>query len=231
MITTLSFDLDDTLWDPRPALVAADKAQWVALAQRYPDLAERFTRDKIFVCRKQILTDAPSIVGDVTALRIEVMYRLLLSLDIAPAEADESARMAFEAFMEKRNDVILFPETIPMLESVSKSYNIVAITNGNADVFKTGIGAYFDLSIRADEAGVAKPDRGIFDLTWEKVGCQSSDVIHIGDSLENDVLGAINAGVTPVWYNPDKEQNTLGVNEVSALSELSSMVQQLSDRH
>ena len=231
MITTLSFDLDDTLWDPRPALVAADKAQWLALAQRYPDLAEHFTRDQIFVCRKQIVADAPSIVGDVTALRIEVMYRLLLSLDIAPAEADESARMAFEAFMEKRNDVILFPETIPMLESVSKSYTIVAITNGNADVFKTGIGSYFDLSIRADEAGVAKPDRGIFDLTWEKVGCQSSDVIHIGDSLENDVLGAINAGVTPVWYNPDKEQNTLGVNEVSALSELSSMVQQLSDRH
>jgi HAD superfamily hydrolase (TIGR01549 family) len=231
MITTLSFDLDDTLWDPRPALIAADKAQWLALAQRYPDLAERFTRDQIFVCRKQILANAPSIVGDVTALRIEVMYRLLLSLDIAPAEADESARIAFEAFMAKRNDVILFPETIPMLESVSKSYTIVAITNGNADVFKTGIGSYFDLSIRADEAGVAKPDRGIFDLTWEKVGCQSSDVIHIGDSLENDILGAINAGVTPVWYNPDKEQNTLGVNEVSALSELSSMIQQLSDRH
>jgi HAD superfamily hydrolase (TIGR01549 family) len=231
MITTLSFDLDDTLWDPRPALIAADKAQWLALAQRYPDLAERFTRDQIFVCRKQILANAPSIVGDVTALRIEVMYRLLLSLDIAPAEADESARMAFEAFMAKRNDVILFPETIPMLESVSKSYTIVAITNGNADVFKTGIGSYFDLSIRADEAGVAKPDRGIFDLTWEKVGCRSSDVIHIGDSLENDVLGAINAGVTPVWYNPDKEQNTLRVNEVSALSELSSMIQQLSDRH
>ena len=231
MITTLSFDLDDTLWDPRPALVAADKAQWLALAHRYPDLAEDFTRDQIFVCRKQILANAPSIVGDVTALRIEVMYRLLLSLDIAPAEADESARMAFEAFMEKRNDVILFPETIPMLESVSKSYNIVAITNGNADVFKTGIGAYFDLSIRADEAGVAKPDRGIFDLTWEKVGCQSSDVIHIGDSLENDVQGAINAGVEPIWFNPDKEQNTLGVNEVGALSELPSMIQQLSDKH
>ena len=44
MITTLSFDLDDTLWDPRPALIAADKAQWFALAQRYPDLAERLTR-------------------------------------------------------------------------------------------------------------------------------------------------------------------------------------------
>ena len=231
MITTLSFDLDDTLWDPRPALIAADKAQWLALAQRYPDVAERFTRDQIFVCRKQILADAPSIVGDVTALRIEVMYRVLLSLDIAPAEADESARMAFEAFMAKRNDVILFPEAISMLKKVSESYTVVAITNGNADVFKTGIGPYFDLSTRADEVGIAKPDRGIFDLTWEKLGCQSSDVIHIGDSLENDVQGAINAGVTPIWYNPNMEQNTLGVKEVRALSELPSMIEQLSNRH
>jgi putative hydrolase of the HAD superfamily len=170
-------------------------------------------------------------VGDVTALRIEVMYRLLLSLDIAPAEADEAARRAFEAFMAMRNDVILFPETIPMFESVSESYTVVAITNGNADVFKTEIGRYFNLSIRADEAGIAKPDRGIFDLTWEKLGCQSSEVIHIGDSLENDVQGAINAGVTPIWYNPDKEENTLGVIEVRALSELPSVIQQLSDRH
>ena len=230
MITTLSFDLDDTLWDPRPALVAADKAQWLALAQRYPDLAEHFNRDQIFVCRKHILTDSPSLVGDVTALRIEVMYRLLRSLDISPAEAEESARMAFEAFMAKRNDVILFPETIPMLEMVSEAYTVVAITNGNADVFKTGIAPYFDLSIRADEAGIAKPDKGIFDLTWEKIGCQSSDVIHIGDSVESDVQGAINAGVTPIWYNPDKEQNTLGVNEVRALSELPSMIQRLRDR-
>ena len=231
MITTLSFDLDDTLWDPRPALIAADKAQWLALAQRYPDLTEHFTRDQMFVCRKQILNDAPSIVGDVTALRIEVMYRLLLSFDIAPAEADESARMAFDAFMAKRNDVVLFPEAILMLEKVSESYTVVAITNGNADVFKTGIGPYFNLSIRADEAGIAKPDRGIFDLTWEKLGCQSSNVIHTGDSLENDVQGAINAGVEPIWFNPDKEQNTLGVNEVGALSELPSMIQQLSNRH
>lgn len=229
MITTLSFDLDDTLWDPRSALIAADKAQWLALAERYPDLEEQFTRDQIFVCRKQILSNTPSILGDVTALRIEVMHQLLISLNIAPGEANASAREAFKAFMAKRNAVILYPQAIPMLEIVSDSHTIVAITNGNADVFKTGIGRYFDLSIRADEVGIAKPHRGIFDLTWKKVGCQSSEVIHIGDSIENDIKGAINAGVTPIWYNPDEQQNTLGVNEVRALSELPAMIQQLSD--
>ena len=109
MITTHSFDLDDTLWDPRPALIAADKAQWLALGERYPHLEDQFTHDHIFGCRKQVISYAPAIVGDVTALRIEVMYRLLLSLDIASAEANESAREAFKAFMARRNDVILFP--------------------------------------------------------------------------------------------------------------------------
>lgn len=231
MITTLSFDLDDTLWDPRPALIAADKAQWLALAERYPHLEDQFTHDHIFGCRKQVIAHAPAIVGDVTALRIEVMYRLLLSLDIASAEANESAREAFKAFMARRNDVILFPQTLAMLETVSHSHTIVAITNGNADVFKTEIGRYFDLSIRADEAGIAKPDRGIFDLAWQKLGCEPHEVVHIGDSIENDVQGAINAGVIPIWYNPDGAENTLGVNEIRALSELPSLVQQLSDSH
>ncbi len=231
MITTLSFDLDDTLWDPRPALIAADKAQWLALGERYPHLEDQFTHDHIFGCRKQVISHAPAIVGDVTALRIEVMYRLLLSLDIASAEANESAREAFKAFMARRNDVILFPQTLAMLETVSHSHTIVAITNGNADVFKTEIGRYFDLSIRADEVGIAKPNRGIFDLAWQKLGCEPHEVVHIGDSIENDVQGAINAGVIPIWYNPDGAENTLGVNEIRALSELPSLVQQLSDSH
>jgi putative hydrolase of the HAD superfamily len=133
--------------------------------------------------------------------------------------------------MARRNDVILFPQTLAMLETVSHSHTIVAITNGNADVFKTEIGRYFDLSIRADEAGIAKPDRGIFDLAWQKLGCEPHEVVHIGDSIENDVQGAINAGVIPIWYNPDGAENTLGVNEIRALSELPSLVQQLSDSH
>lgn len=229
MITTLSFDLDDTLWNPRPALIAADKAQWSALATRYPNLKESFTQDQIFSCRKKILSDAPTIIGDVTALRIEVMYRLLLTLGISSTEADESARDAFKAFMAKRNDVVVFPQSIAMLEEVYDSYSIVAITNGNADVFQTDIGRYFDLSIRADEVGIAKPDRRIFDLAWRKLDCKPEEVIHIGDSLENDVQGAINAEVTPIWYNPDGELNVLKVMEARGLAELPSMIGQLSD--
>ena len=79
-ITTLSFDLDDTVWDPRPALLAADKAQWEHLTGRFPHLSEHFTKDRVMGCRKRVIDKSPMIVGDVTALRLEVMEQLLLSL-------------------------------------------------------------------------------------------------------------------------------------------------------
>ena len=224
MITTVSFDLDDTLWNPRPALIAADKAQWHALSEIHPQLTEHFSQDRIFRCRKKVLEHAPSIIGDVTALRLEVMIQLLTALGINAEQAASSTATAFAAFMARRNDVVLFSDAIEVLKQLCETYRLVAITNGNANVFKTELGVFFELAIRADEVGIAKPDRGIFDLTWERLGCSATEVIHVGDSVESDVQGALNAGVTPVWYNPNGEPNRLDVNEISSLTELPALL-------
>jgi len=224
MITTVSFDLDDTLWNPRPALIAADKAQWHALSEIHPQLTEHFSQDRIFRCRKKVLERAPSIIGDVTALRLEVMIQLLTALGIDAEQAASSAATAFTAFMARRNDVVLFSDAIEVLKQLCETYRLVAITNGNANVFKTELGVFFELAIRADEVGIAKPDRGIFDLTWERLACAATEVVHVGDSIESDVQGALNAGVTPVWYNPNGEPNRLDVNEISNLTELPALL-------
>ena len=229
MITTVSFDLDDTLWNPRPALIAADKAQWQALSEIHPQLTEHFSQDRIFRCRKKVLEHAPSIIGDVTALRLEVMIQLLTALGIDAEQAASSAATAFTAFMARRNDVVLFSDAIEVLKQLCETYRLVAITNGNANVFKTELGVFFELAIRADEVGIAKPDRGIFDLTWERLGCAATEVIHVGDSVESDVQGALNAGVTPVWYNPNSEPNLLDVNEISSLTELPALLKNIRD--
>ena len=224
MITTASFDLDDTLWNPRPALIAADKAQCHARSEIHPQLTEHFCQDRIFRCRKKVLEHAPSIIGDVTALRLEVMIQLLTALGIDTEQAASSAATAFTAFMARRNDVVLFSDAIEVLKQLCGTYRLVAITNGNANVFKTELGVFFELAIRADEVGIAKPDRGIFDLTWERLGCAATEVVHVGDSVENDVQGALNAGVTPVWYNPNGAPNRLDVNEISSLTELPALL-------
>ena len=226
-ITTLSFDLDDTVWDPRPALLAADKAQWDHLTGRFPHLSGHFTKDRVMGCRKRVIDKSPMIVGDVTALRLEVMEQLLLSLDVPADTAVSAAQDAFAAFMAHRNDVVLFPDAIDVLSHLAERFTLIAITNGNADVHKTALGPLFKLAFRADEVGSAKPEAKIFEVAMSAVACASNEMIHIGDSIETDVKGAINAGVTPIWFNADRDDNSLGIREVRSLTDLPAAIDSL----
>lgn len=226
-ITTLSFDLDDTVWDPRPALLAADKAQWEHLTGRFPHLSEHFTKDRVMGCRKRVIDKSPMIVGDVTALRLEVMEQLLLSLEVPADTAVSAAQDAFAAFMAHRNEVVLFPDAIDVLSHLAERFTLIAITNGNADVHKTALGPLFKLAFRADEVGSAKPDAKIFEVAMSTVACASNEMIHIGDSIETDVKGAINAGVTPIWFNADEDDNSLGIREVRSLTDLPAAIDSL----
>ena len=226
-ITTLSFDLDDTVWDPRPALLAADKAQWEHLTGRFPHLSEHFTKDRVMGCRKCVIDKSPMIVGDVTALRLEVMEQLLLSLEVPADTAVSAAKDAFAAFMAHRNEVVLFPDAIDVLSHLAERFTLIAITNGNADVHKTALGPLFKLAFRADEVGSAKPDAKIFEVAMSAVACASNEMIHIGDSIETDVKGAINAGVTPIWFNADEDDNSLGIREVRSLTDLPAAIDPL----
>lgn len=47
-----------------------------------------------------------------------------------------------------------------------------------------------------------KPDRRIFELALNALGVDPSQCMHLGDSLELDVLGAQAVGITPVHVDP-----------------------------
>jgi putative hydrolase of the HAD superfamily len=55
-----------------------------------------------------------------------------------------------------------------------------------------------DAVVASAVAGAAKPDPRLFEAALEAVGCRSSEAIHVGDSLENDVAGATAAGIAPL---------------------------------
>ncbi len=52
-------------------------------------------------------------------------------------------------------------------------------------------------------AGAAKPDARLFEAALELAGCGPAEAIHVGDSIENDVAGAIVAGIAPVLVARD----------------------------
>jgi putative hydrolase of the HAD superfamily len=63
---------------------------------------------------------------------------------------------------------------------------------------KEGIADYFDVLIFSDETKIRKPDPEIFRLMAQKLRARPSEIVHIGDNLKSDILGAKNAGFKAV---------------------------------
>ena len=219
MITTLFFDLDDTVWDPRPALIAADRAQWQSIKDQHPDIAANIDRELINTVQETVIHKTPSLIENVSDLRLSVMRELLRHKGLSDEQADQSANTAFACFMAKRNDVELFDDAHDILSALSERYQLAAITNGNADVHKTSLGRYFSFALRADLVGMAKPDAAIFNLALQQAQTTAERCVHIGDSIENDVKGAINAGIRAIWFDPEGRHYN-GATTITALSEL-----------
>ena len=53
----------------------------------------------------------------------------------------------------------------------------------------------------SEEAGYAKPDIRIFQTALDRLECKPEEAVVIGDSWENDILGARAAGIRGIWYN------------------------------
>jgi putative hydrolase of the HAD superfamily len=67
-------------------------------------------------------------------------------------------------------------------------------------VDEVGLGQFVSVVVDSGVEGVEKPDPRIFATMSERLGHAPRDIVHIGDSYEADVLGAIGAGMTPVWF-------------------------------
>jgi putative hydrolase of the HAD superfamily len=71
--------------------------------------------------------------------------------------------------------------------------------------------------------GVAKPGRAIFERALELAGADPGEAVHVGDSLENDVVGARAAGIRPVLVARDGSLPA-GVETIRSLTELPSLL-------
>ncbi len=58
---------------------------------------------------------------------------------------------------------------------------------------------YFDHATFSDEVRLSKPAPAIFLHTLASMGCLADQVVHVGDHLRNDVLGAHQVGIATVW--------------------------------
>ena len=197
-IRAIGLDLDDTLWPIWPAIERAELqlTQWLSV--RAP-LASRVMADPQhrLSLRQQLVHGRPDIAHDMSALRREII-RLALAHG---GEDTGLAEPAFEVFFEHRMRVDLYADALPALRFLASRYPVVAISNGNADVVRVGIGEHFAASLSAHQFGVGKPDVRIFHAAAAAAGVSADEVLHIGDDPALDVLGGLDAGMQTVWLN------------------------------
>lgn len=61
----------------------------------------------------------------------------------------------------------------------------------------------FDFVLTSAEAGKKKPHREIFAQAVARAGRPADRIAHVGDSWNDDVHGARNAGLTPIYLGPE----------------------------
>ena len=76
----------------------------------------------------------------------------------------------------------------------------MAITNGNVEPARIGF-HHFGLILRGGEHGRAKPHEDLFQQTARHFNILPHQLLHVGDNLQTDVQGAIQAGCQAVWLN------------------------------
>ena len=227
-IRLITFDLDDTLWDVRPALEAAEAAQWSYLNARVPSLALGATPpEEIADLRRTLLEDKPELMHHISLFRQSFIERLLQHHCVPGGEAESAASEAFAAFLSQRHKVVLYANAHSVLNTLGRQFQLGALTNGNADVRKTQIGSCFDYAWRAEEFGVSKPDPALFHQAFQQAGVSADEVIHVGDCHDNDVSGAVSAGAKAIWFSPDGGVSEIASGVVQELSELPAAIERL----
>lgn len=100
----------------------------------------------------------------------------------------------------------LYPNTIEVIETLSKKYKLHILTNGFSEVQfvkveNSGLAPYFSTIITSEMAGHQKPNPEIFHYILKETGAKITETLMIGDDLEADILGAKNVGIDQIYVN------------------------------
>jgi FMN hydrolase / 5-amino-6-(5-phospho-D-ribitylamino)uracil phosphatase len=196
-IRAITLDLDDTLWPFAPIGARIERVldDWLRLHS--PRTAERFPIMEMRALRERVFADNPQLLHDMSALRRLTLERAFIESDTDPGLTDA----AYDVFYAERNRVECYPDAVAALARISAKLPIAALSNGNADLAAIGLDHHFAFQLGSREHGAAKPDASIFLDACARLDCAPQEVLHVGDHIEMDVIGAARAGLRTAWVH------------------------------
>jgi len=202
----LFFDLDHTLWDfdGNAKTTLTSLYGQFDLSTKVNAAFDDFYQKYLF--HNQVLWDRYN-KGLISAeeLKWKRMWRTLLDFKIADEPLAKDISGKFLELLPTQK--LLFPHTFEILNYLKeKKYDLHLITNGFektqwSKLQNSGLDKYFTHVITSEGSNSLKPKKEIFDYAMNKAGATLSQSIMIGDNLDVDIQGAMNAGMDNIFVN------------------------------
>ena len=196
-VHAITLDLDDTVWPIAPVIARAEAALGAWLREHAPCTAAHWSDEARRALRERVAAERPDLAHDFTTQRKLTLTRMLREAGDDPALAEP----AFAVFFAARCQVQHYDDSLDALERLATRVPLAALSNGNACLHTIGLMHVFRFQLGAREHGAAKPAASIFHAACAQLRCDPAQVLHVGDDIEMDVIGARDAGLRSCWIN------------------------------
>ena len=222
------FDLDRTLWD-FDANSSATLLEIIEVFKLYDYVNDyELWVDTYQAHNKKLWNDYELGKIQKQVLREERFKLLLNDFRITDKELTQEISDYYIEYAPQKK--ALMPNTKTVLEYLSNHYLLHLVTNGFFAVQETklkasGIAQFFENMTTSDKVSASKPSRRIFQEALKPVNARKDQSLFVGDSLENDIVGAMKFGISQVWYNHDNIESLVKPTyEIKDLIELKTIL-------
>lgn len=200
------FDVDDTLYDQ---IVPFEEALKASLPHASQELKKEL---KALYIRFRYYSDQVFHLTEEGTLSLEEMrvYRIQEALkDFEVSITKKEAEKFQQAYRDNQGKLEMKPEMASLIkELLAVDMMLGILTNGptehqKAKLDQLGLTNLIskETIFISGEVGLAKPSQAIFQHIETKLDKTSEQFVYIGDSYENDVIGAKSSGWTCIWLN------------------------------
>ncbi|WAA13156.1 HAD family hydrolase [Fervidibacillus halotolerans] len=200
---TILFDVDDTLYDQLQPFQQAFHSV-------FPNLTD-IPIEKLYVSSRrhgeQLFNKSER--GEISLLDLHI-HRITAAFRDFNIEIEDEKAVQFQKVYEKaQKQITIFPEIARLFDLLKENKKQMGIlTNGPYQhqlmkVHRLGLTKWIPMeNIFVSEAiGSAKPDPQSFQIVEQKMQIDKEKTVYIGDSFENDMIGAKRVGWSAIWLN------------------------------
>ena len=208
----LVFDVDDTLYEQIVPFENAYKSLFdmnIDMEKFY--LLSRYYSDVKFEASRN---------GEMTMDEYHIYRIQEAAKDLGVFLTDEQALNMQKEYKKNQQKLQMSDITINILKLARKNnVRLGIITNGPSEhqwskIEALGVERWIDKEniIVSGDYSINKPDVRIFEIMQEKLQLPNDFLYYIGDSIENDIVGANNAGWKSIWINRYKQKSSKEVD-------------------